>query len=131
MLTPAAQDEASAEELDAFRSEHPALTRDPREYLDRGQIFLTVEPDDPAPSYLPAALGETGRRVCGMAVDYGHWDATLAGCVGMIADNPDIDRDYAVRLLSTNALDFYGERLERRINKPAIPVPRAPLEAYA
>ena len=39
--------------------------RDPLEYLERGQIFLTVEPDDPAPGYLRAALGGVGRRVCG------------------------------------------------------------------
>ena len=49
-------DEASPEELEAFRYEHPKLCRDPREYVDRGQVFLTIEPDDPAPGYLPAAM---------------------------------------------------------------------------
>jgi predicted TIM-barrel fold metal-dependent hydrolase len=111
--------EASREEVRAFRYEHPNLPRDPLEYLERGQIFLTVEPDDPAPVHLPAALGAAGRRLCGMAVDYGHWDATLRGCVQLVADRPGIDPDYAVRLLSTNALDFYGERLRRRIGLAA------------
>ena len=115
--TPSAipEEKASAEELEAFRYEHPKLCRDPREYVDRGQVFLTIEPDDPAPVYLPVAMGETGRRVCGMAVDYGHWDATLVDCVSRIADHPEIDADYAVRLLSTNTLEFYGNRLKRRI----------------
>lgn len=107
--------EASAEEREAFLHEHPNLPRDPFEYLERGQLFLTIEPDDPSPAWLPHALGETGRRICGMAVDYGHWDATLENCVGLVADRPGIDSEFAVRLLSTNSLDFYGEPLQQRI----------------
>jgi uncharacterized protein len=108
-------DRATSAELQAFRYEHPRLARDPIEYLERGQIFLTIEPDDPCPAYLAAALGESGRRVAGMAIDYGHWDATLENCVARIAENPAIDASYAVRLLSSNALAFYGARLSRRI----------------
>ncbi len=118
-LAVGSEEKATPEELEAFRYEHPNLPRDPCEYLERGQIFLTVEPDDPAPAYLPMALGEAGRRVCGLGVDYGHWDATLKDCVGLIADRPGIEPDYAVRLLSTNALEFYGERLRRRIKPKA------------
>src|SRR5262245_61610964 len=106
---------ASLEELRAFRHEHPKLVRDPLEYLERGQIFLTVAPDDPAPAYLPAALGEAGRRLCGFAVDYGHWDATLRGCVALLAERPGVGADLALRILSTNTLEFYGERLRRRL----------------
>jgi hypothetical protein len=119
MLFSESEDEATPEELEAFRYEHPNLPRDPFEYLQRGQIFLTAEPDDPAPGWLPGALGEAGKRVCGMAIDYGHWDATFAGCVGMIEDNPAIDDDHAVRLLSANTLDFYGKRLRNRIEGTA------------
>lgn len=115
MLFRASEQEASAAEIEAFRHEHPHLPRDPREYLERGQIFLTVEPDDPCVGWLPHALGDAGRRVAGLAVDYGHWDATVRNCVGLIADRPDVDPDYAVRLLSANALDFYGDRLRRRV----------------
>lgn len=122
VLSPGSEERAGDEELEAFRYEHPKLCRDPREYVDRGQIFLTIEPDDPAPVYLPAAMGETGRRICGMAVDYGHWDATLVDCVAGIAENPEIDADYAVQLLSTNALDFYGARLKRRIGLEGHPL---------
>lgn len=113
-----AEGEASAEERQAFLYEHPALTRDPLAYLERGQLFFTIEPDDPAPAWLPHALGEAGRHVCGMAVDYGHWDATLVDCVGLVADRPGVDEALADRLLSENALDFYGDRLRRRIDPP-------------
>ena len=115
MLFTESAERASAEELEAFRCEHPKLVRDPLEYLESGQIFLSVEPDDPAAAWLPAALGESGKRICGLAVDYGHWDATLVDCVRRIAENPAIDADHAVRLLSANALKFYGKRLEERI----------------
>jgi hypothetical protein len=52
-----------------------------------------------------------------MAVDYGHWDATLADCVDLVARRPGIDEDYAIRLLSRNAMRFYGERLRRRVER--------------
>ena len=96
------------------------MKRDPREYFSRGQIFTTFEPDDPAPVYLVHALGDAGARVCGMAIDYGHWDATLAGCVALVAERPGLDREHAQRLLAGNTLDFYGARLARRIEAAAL-----------
>src|SRR5262249_2375936 len=83
IFSPRRGEEASAEELERFQREHPRIQSDPWDCLARGQIFLTIEPDDPSPLYLRAALGDAGTRVCGMALDYGHWDATLAGCVAM------------------------------------------------
>jgi predicted TIM-barrel fold metal-dependent hydrolase len=115
MLFQPSEQEVSEEEREAFLYEHPNLNRDPLEYLERGQIFFSVEPDDPAPAWLPHALGPVARNLCAMAVDYGHWDATLRDCVGMVAERPGVDPDYAVRLLSQNALDFYGPRLRSRI----------------
>jgi len=128
VLTPGSRDRASDAELSDFRYEHPRLVRDPIEYVERGQIFLTIEPEDPCPHYLASALGAAGRRVAGMAVDYGHWDATLEDCVGRIANNPAIDADLATRLLSTNALEFYGHRLLRRIDGVSQPQPSWSLE---
>ncbi len=98
-----------------FLFEHRDLRRNPEEYLARGQIFTTFEPDDPAPTYLRAALGKTGERLAGWSVDYGHWDGVLTDCVKRVITNPQIDPEYAVRLLSSNALAFYGPRLMERI----------------
>jgi predicted TIM-barrel fold metal-dependent hydrolase len=120
IFSPRRGEEASPEELERFQREHPRVRRDPWECLARGQIFLTVEPDDPAPLYLRAALGAAGSRVCGMALDYGHWDATLAGCVAMIAERPGVDDALARRLLGENALAFYGPRLAQRLEKPGL-----------
>ncbi len=115
MLFTPSEEEVSQEERERFLYEHPQLRRDPMEYLERGQIFVTFEPGDPAVEQLPAALGKAGERVACMAVDYGHWDATLKNCVGLVADRPGIQPEYADRLLSGNALDFYGEPLRLRI----------------
>ena len=100
---------------DDFLYEHRELRRDPREYFARGQVFTTFEPDDPAPVYLRAALGPMGAHLAGWSVDYGHWDGVLTDCVKRVVENDAIDADYAVRLLSSNTLAFYGPRLERRI----------------
>ncbi|HEY8121406.1 MAG TPA: amidohydrolase family protein [Myxococcota bacterium] len=107
--------EASPAELAAFRDEHPRLTRDPLGALERGQLFFTYEPDDPAPGYLRAALGPAGERLCGVAIDYGHWDATLKRCLSLASASARGDEAYAARLLGGNALAFYGERLARRV----------------
>jgi predicted TIM-barrel fold metal-dependent hydrolase len=106
---------ASPQELEAFQREHPKLVRDPHEYVTRGQIFVTTEPDDPAPGYLPTAMGDVGRQVACFAVDYGHWDATLEGCVGLVTDDPRLDVELAQNTLGRNALRLYGKRLKERI----------------
>jgi hypothetical protein len=58
--------------------------------------------------------------VCGFATDYGHWDATLADCVALVAERPGVDAELARRVLSDNALDFYGPRLERAIGSRSL-----------
>ena len=55
-----------------------------------------------------------------MAVDYGHWDATLRDCVKLVSGKPDVDTAYAVRLLSSNALEFYGDRLRSRVGQTPV-----------
>ena len=103
------------ETLAAFRNEHPNLRGDPLAALARGQLFFTYEPDDPAPRYVRAALGAAGERVCGLAIDYGHWDATLKDCVALATSAADGDAAFAARLLGANTLAFYGARLAERV----------------
>lgn len=50
--------------------------------------------------------------------------------MGLIAENEAIDREHRRRILSHNALDFYGPRLRQRMEPdlgmsiPASPAPR-------
>jgi predicted TIM-barrel fold metal-dependent hydrolase len=119
VLNPGREPKASAQELEAFRYEHPLARTDPLAVLERDQLFFTFEPDDPAPSYLTAALGPVGRRLCGMAIDYGHWDATLAGAVSLVERHAANDPEHATQLLSENTLRFYGPRLASSVADPA------------
>lgn len=101
---------------DASLYEHADLRdRDPLEYFERGQIFVSFESDDPAPTYLPQAMGEVGKRVACFSGDYGHWDGVLQNCVRDAATQGDYDRDYLSRLLAGNALALYGDRLRQSL----------------
>jgi uncharacterized protein len=101
---------------DASLYEHADLRdRDPLEYFERGQIFVSFESDDPAPTYLPQAMGEVGKRVACFSGDYGHWDGVLQNCVRDAATQADYDRDYLSRLLAGNALALYGDRLRQSL----------------
>lgn len=121
MLFRESEEAASPEALERFRFEHPALVRDPMAYLAPGRTFFTVEPDDPAPELLRAGLGSVGEDLCGFALDYGHWDASVPGCVRRIAEAPGRSPELATKVLSGNALAFYGERLRARLgwSRPA------------
>jgi hypothetical protein len=126
-----------AVDRDAYLYEHRELKRNPEEYFARGQVFTTFEPDDPAPLYLRTALGGVGEQLAGWSVDYGHWDGVLTDCVKRISEHPQIDGDYAVRLLSANTLRFYGPRLRQRIEPlmgsqgPLLEPPKSPAQTVA
>jgi hypothetical protein len=105
------------------------LLSDPLGALARGQLFFTFEPDDPAPRYLRTALGAAGERVCGLAIDYGHWDATLKDCMSLALGHAEGDGEYAARLVGGNAVAFYGERLQGRMPDLKAPNARPPIAA--
>lgn len=101
---------------DASLYEHYDLRhRDPMEYFERGQIFVSFESDDPAPAYMHLAMGEVGKRLACFSGDYGHWDGVLQNCVRDAATKTNYDRDHLVRLLAGNSLALYGDRLRQSL----------------
>ncbi len=101
---------------DATLYEHYNLRhRDPLEYFERGQIFVSFESDDPGPGYMHTAMGEVGKRLACFSGDYGHWDGVLKGCVKDAATVIDYDREHLDLLLSGNALALYGDRLRNSL----------------
>ncbi|NJP11082.1 MAG: amidohydrolase family protein [Leptolyngbyaceae cyanobacterium RU_5_1] len=103
---------------DASLYEHYDLRhRDPMDYFERGQIFVSFESDDPAPSYMHIAMGEVGKRLACFSGDYGHWDGVLENCVRDAATKAKYDREHLSLLLGGNALALYGDRL--RCSLPA------------
>jgi predicted TIM-barrel fold metal-dependent hydrolase len=101
---------------DASLYEHYDLRhRDPLEYFDRGQIFVSFESDDPGPAYMHTAMGEVGKRLACFSGDYGHWDGVLKDCVKDAATVTDYDRAHLRLLLGENSLALYGDRLRRSL----------------
>ncbi|ERN40763.1 putative metal-dependent hydrolase of the TIM-barrel fold protein [Rubidibacter lacunae KORDI 51-2] len=101
---------------DASLFEHSDLRhRDPMDYFERGQVFASFESDDPGPSYMAYAMGETGKRIPCFSGDYGHWDGVLTDSVKDAATCADYDRDHLARLLGGNALSLYGDRLRKSL----------------
>lgn len=91
--------------------------RDPLEYFERGQIFLSFESDDPAPSYLHQAMGEMGQKIVCFSGDYGHWDGVFKDSVKSVGETGNYDREHLARLLGDNAIDLYGERLRKAVEQ--------------
>ncbi len=101
---------------DASLYEHHDLRhRDPLEYFERGQIFVSFESDDPGPSYMYPSMGEMGKRLACFSGDYGHWDGVLKNCVRDAATRADYDRDHLALLLAGNSLSMYGDRLRQSL----------------
>jgi predicted TIM-barrel fold metal-dependent hydrolase len=105
-----AEREKRAADRDDYLFEHRALDHDPTDFFRRGQVFVSFESDDPAPAYLPAALGEVGRGLACFSADYGHWDGVLRDCARGVV-RAGHERSYLGRLLAGNCLAFYGRRL--------------------
>jgi predicted TIM-barrel fold metal-dependent hydrolase len=95
--------------------EHRQLDHDPTDYIRRRQVYVSFESDDPAPSYLHAALGEIGEDLACFSADYGHWDGVLTDCVRNVARAAPYARPHLAKLLSENCLRFYGPRLASRV----------------
>jgi uncharacterized protein len=86
---------------------------DPREVL-RTRTWLTFELDEPAlESTLQLGWAD---NVC-FASDYPHFDATFPGAVKKVREQ-GLDPQLTGKLLSDNALRFYGRRLEQALGSP-------------
>jgi predicted TIM-barrel fold metal-dependent hydrolase len=117
--------DAAAVDESSLYEHYELRDRDPMDYFQRGQIFVSFEPDDPAPTYLPAAMGEWAKHLPCFSVDYGHWDGMIYGCIDEVLKG-GYDREYLKLLLGENALRLYGDRLRRAIGQPESLVLGAP-----
>jgi predicted TIM-barrel fold metal-dependent hydrolase len=109
--------ETRASDSREYLFEYAHLDHDPTDFFRRGQIFASFESDDPAPSYLPAALGDYGEDLACFSGDYGHWDGVLKGCIASVARTTGERRELLGKLLAGNCLRLYGRRLEERLTR--------------
>ena len=93
-------------------AEMPRMSRSPEEYLAQGRCFVTAEPDE---RLVPEAIEAMGETSVMYASDYPHSDSKFPYSVKAVRERQDIDEETKERLLGTNALRYYGPRLENRI----------------
>lgn len=79
--------------------------RPPREYLARGQIYATCEPDE---SLLPAACAILGAEHVMYASDYPHWDSEFPESARPIRERADLGDAARASVLGGSARAFYG-----------------------
>ncbi|MFQ5514964.1 MAG: amidohydrolase family protein [Myxococcota bacterium] len=78
--------------------------RDPREYLERGQIYLTCEAEE---SILPGVVDVLGSEFIMYASDYPHWDSEFPTSTEPLRERKDISDEVRAQIFSENARRFY------------------------
>ncbi len=78
--------------------------REPREYLARGQIYVSCEPEEPI---LPGVIDDLGSDFVMYASDYPHWDGDFPESTRPLRTRTDIDDDARAKILCHNAERFY------------------------
>lgn len=79
--------------------------REPREYLERGQIFVSCEPEEPI---LPGVIDVLGADFIMYASDYPHWDGDFPLSTRGLRTRGDISEPARAAILAGNARRFYG-----------------------
>jgi predicted TIM-barrel fold metal-dependent hydrolase len=79
--------------------------RDPREYLVRGQVYVSCEPDE---TVLPAVIEACGDDFIMYASDYPHWDGEFPESTLALRTRTDISELSRSKILASNAVRFFG-----------------------
>lgn len=79
--------------------------REPRVYLESGNIWTTCEPDEPI---LPAVIDVLGDDFIMFASDYPHWDGEWPRSTEPLRTRTDIDEKSREKIAGLNAQRFYA-----------------------
>jgi predicted TIM-barrel fold metal-dependent hydrolase len=79
--------------------------REPREYLERGQIWATCEPEEPI---LPGVVDVLGSGFIMYASDYPHWDGDFPESTKPLRTRTDITDATREKILGDNAARFFA-----------------------
>jgi hypothetical protein len=83
----------------------PECKRSPREYVARGQLYVSCEPEEAAVPFAAATLGE---HFILFASDYPHWDSDFPHATRPLRERADVSPALRARILGENARVFYG-----------------------
>jgi len=79
--------------------------RDPKEYLQAGNVWVSCEPEEPI---LPGVIDVLGSDFILYASDYPHWDGDWPESTHHLRTRDDIDEGARARIAGENARRFYG-----------------------
>jgi hypothetical protein len=79
--------------------------RDPVEYLEAGNVWVSCEPDEPI---LPGVVDVLGDRFIMFASDYPHWDGEWPESTRALRTRKDIRDESRARIAGENARHFYA-----------------------
>jgi len=82
----------------------PECKREPREYLARGQLYVSCEPEESALPFVAATLGD---RFIMYASDYPHWDSDFPNSTRGLGERTDLAPEVKARIMGANAAAFY------------------------
>jgi predicted TIM-barrel fold metal-dependent hydrolase len=93
------------EHFEKLRPQFPDEKRRPSEIVRGEQIALTMEPEEEILDYVLDVVGEDKVMY---ASDYAHWDCEFPNSVRAIRDREAVTPDRKRRVLSENAIRFFG-----------------------
>jgi predicted TIM-barrel fold metal-dependent hydrolase len=78
--------------------------RDPREYVEAGNVWVSCEPDEPI---LPGVIDVLGDEFIMFASDYPHWDGEWPESTRGLRTRTDIAEGSRAKIAGANARRFY------------------------
>ncbi|MBI3782830.1 MAG: amidohydrolase [Deltaproteobacteria bacterium] len=82
----------------------PECKHEPHEYIARGQLYVSCEPDECS---VPLAVAELGADFIMYASDYPHWDGEFPNSTKPMRQRSDISEEVRARIMGRNAERFY------------------------
>jgi predicted TIM-barrel fold metal-dependent hydrolase len=96
--------ERMAEHIEKRGRLAPSCKHEPAEYVARGQLFVSCEPEE---SSVPFAVEQLGADFVLFASDYPHWDSDFPHATKPLRERSDLAPEIKSRILGENARRFY------------------------
>jgi predicted TIM-barrel fold metal-dependent hydrolase len=97
------------EEWEKRKFDAPLLTAPPSEYMTRGRVWVSCEPEEKTIPYVAQWIGEDQMLY---ASDYPHWDGGFPHSVSTLADRSDVPDTLKRKIFFENPQRFYGFKVE-------------------
>jgi predicted TIM-barrel fold metal-dependent hydrolase len=79
--------------------------RDPRAYIEAGNVWVSCEPEEPV---LPAVVQILGSDFIMYASDYPHWDGNWPESTKPLRERSDVSDEVRAKIAGANARRLYG-----------------------